>query len=189
MKVLHRFWAVLTGRSPAIVTTERSAAPAAPAPPPSVPAATCSGKRGRPASASLLRTLDLLRERPGITSRELAEQLSVSPAYARTLLKRAQSKLPAQPVALALVRETSQEVKNNELALLHARLDETEKSLAALRSTPPQGRGSWNLNRRAEVIRMAGAGMPAGDIAGGLNIARGEVEFILKVDRLLQGTA
>jgi len=187
MKVLQRFWAALTGRSHAIVTVEPTVAPAPAAPAPPSPAATCSGKRGRPASASLLRTLDLLRQRPDITARELAEQLSVSPAYARTLLKRAQSKLSAQPVTL-VVRETSQEVKNNELADLHARLDETEKSLASLRSTPPQGRGSWNLNRRAEVIRMACTGMLAADIAGGLNIPRGEVEFILKVDRLLQGT-
>jgi hypothetical protein len=161
-------------------------------------------KAARPEAASLVRTLELLCERPGLTARDLVQELSLSPSYSRRLLKRAKAKMNAEPASrpavgrtreaapepalqLALVGNSKKETATQGLAELQARLEQTEKSLATLCATPIQARGAWNLNRRAEVIRMAGEGAAAADIARSLNIPGGEVEFILKVDRMLQG--
>ena len=135
---------------------------------------TSEPKRGRPMSSSLLRTLDLLRNRPEVTAREIGNELGVSAAYARTLLKRARAK----------VTESAPPARNWED--IRARLDEAERSILVLRQTRPDVRTSWSLNKRAEVLRLAGSGTPGRDIAAALNIPGGEVEFILKIDQMLR---
>jgi hypothetical protein len=63
---------------------------------------------------------------------------------------------------------------------------ETERALDLMRTTPPNARGSWNLNRRAEVLRLHTAGHDVAAIAAAMSIASDEVVFILKVHRLMQ---
>lgn len=128
-------------------------------------------KRGRPVSESLSRTVEKLRTHPDITPAELAEQLKVSRDYARTLLRRARARIeetapaPAAPVPISRLRR---------LALEPAR-----QTAVAL---PAQ---SLNLNRRMQVLRRAQAGESQQAIAAAVGIPAGEVEFILKVDRIL----
>jgi hypothetical protein len=68
---------------------------------------------------------------------------------------------------------------------LSERLAETEKTLSALRSAPVHRRASLNLNRRAEVLRLSEAGEEPSSVAERLGIPAGEVEFVLKIDRIL----
>lgn len=137
-------------------------------------------KRGRPPSPALLRTIELVRERRNITHREVAEEVGVTPDYARTLLRRAQTKAPLLVPAVPARHDLAATVAD-----LQTRLEDAEQTLSALRTTPPQSRGSWNFNRRAEVLRLLASGVAPGEIASTLSIPAGEVEFILKVDRQL----
>jgi DNA-binding CsgD family transcriptional regulator len=129
----------------------------------------------------------MLRARPDLTPKDVVAQLSVSQAYARTLLKRARMKLEAEgKPSLAVVGSPVRDSQNREIAELHARLERAEKGLATLCSTPPPARASWNLQRRAEVLRLAGSGVPCADIANRLSIPPGEVDFIVKIDEMLR---
>jgi DNA-binding CsgD family transcriptional regulator len=127
------------------------------------------------------RTLEALKHQPGITPAELASILSVSPSYARTLLRRARARKP-EPVQS--LRSAPQDFERT-VHELSARLTETENHLAALKAVPLHSRTSMHLNRRAEVLRLAEAGESESAIAGSMGIPPGEVAFILKVDRLL----
>jgi hypothetical protein len=64
--------------------------------------------------------------------------------------------------------------------IVHAEGDDSE-----LRTTPAHVRRSLNLNRRSEVLRLNAAGQPTAAIAEYLGLPGGEVEFILKIDRML----
>jgi hypothetical protein len=63
------------------------------------------------------------------------------------------------------------------------------ETLPALASVVPQRRGSLNLNRRSEILRLNEAGQSAGAIAENLGVPAGEVEFTLKIDRMLASAA
>ena len=141
--------------------------------------------RQRTVSSSLARTENLLRERPDLTANDLAAELALSPSYARRLLRRARATMSAASPAPLVVASTPIRVPDREIDDLRARLEKAETSLAVLCSSPPQSRGTWNLNRRAEVLRLAHKGMQPKEIAADMRIPAGEVEFILKVDRLL----
>jgi hypothetical protein len=153
----------------------------APAPAPHLP----GPKPGRPISAALSRTLDALKRQPAITPAELASVLSVSPSYARTLLRRARAR---QPEPVQSFRSIPPDVERT-VHELSARLTETENHLAALKAAPLHSRTSMHLNRRAEVLRLAEAGETESAIAARMAIPTGEVAFILKVDRLLANAA
>jgi hypothetical protein len=148
-------------------------------------------KPGRPISAALSRTIEVLSRNPAINSTELAATIGVSPSYARTLLRRARARgaEPSPPAWIQSVRAISpaapQADVNGSLRELSQRLTETEKTLAALRSVPVHGRASLNLNRRAEVLRLSEAGEEPARVAERLAIPPGEVEFVLKIDRIL----
>ena len=191
MKAFQKLWSVLTGPAPVAPAPELLSRPVIPAPKPE-----------RPAASSLARAVDLVRERPNMTARDLAMELSLTPSYARTLLKRALAKLASEeplvptpepvaeiaeetvaaPVQLALVAGP----RMPELADLQSRLEQAEKSLAHLCAAPAPVRVALSVNRRAEVVRMAGGGMGTSDIAAVLGIPGGEVDFIVKMHRLLQ---
>ena len=180
MNLWARIWRVVVG--------EASAAAPKPSEPPPLQHASSNNKRGRPTSAALLRTIDLVRTRHDITSQEIAKELKVSPSYARTLLRRAQAKAASVPALVPPVAAPRAGIENT-VARLEERLADAEQVLGSLRATPPHARGNWNLNRRAEVLRLADTGTAVGEIAATLAIPAGEVEFILKVNRILQAAS
>lgn len=201
MKIFQNIWHLLTGQArqaepeakpPVVIQAEIPVQPVTPA-----------VKADQAAPTSLQRVVDLLRKRPNLSAREIAGELSLSQDYSRKLLKRAKAQLDSESAAQASAKRTQRTASETPvltmvgsprpeppalaLAELQARLEATEKSLATLCATPVQSRGTWNLNRRSEVVRLAGNGTGASEIARNLSIPAGEVEFILKVDRLLQG--
>jgi hypothetical protein len=180
MKLWARIWRAVVG--------EASAPPAEHPQPAAPPQVGSNNKRGRPTSAALVRTIDLVRTRHDITPQEIAKELKVSPSYARTLLRRAQAKASSVPALVPAVAVPRAAIENT-VARLEERLADAEQVLGSLRVTPPHARGNWNLNRRAEVLRLADTGTAAGEIAARLAIPAGEVEFILKVNRILQAAS
>lgn len=149
-------------------------------------------KSGRPIAAALTRAVEALTKNPRITPGELAASLSVSPSYARTLLRRARARLaerPDAPQASPIHRVPPMHAAPGgtapSLQDLSNRLTETEKSLAALRTVPVHARVSLNLNRRAEILRLTEAGHDASVIARQLGIPAGEVDFVVKINHML----
>lgn len=159
-------------------------------------ATTGARKPGRPLSHSMTKAMEVVAKRPDISAAELAKALKVSSSYARTLLRRARARsadsgpavqpaaLVAMPMPDASAVSASPKLETA-VAEIATRLEETERILSALRSTPVQARANWNLNRRSEVVRLNSTGESAADIASRLAIPPGEVEFILKVDRMM----
>lgn len=137
-----------------------------------------TGRRKRPASAALLRTMEMVRQCETVTAAEVAAEIGVTVAYARRLLRQARSNALAPASADVHVI----------VATLQERIAATEETLARLQYTPPSARASWNLHRRAEVLRLTGTGVAPREIAEALSIPAGEVEFIVKIGRLLGET-
>lgn len=131
----------------------------------------------RPLSPTVSKVLDLVNAKPDITATEVAAVLKLSPSYARTVLRRARSASETARCSTA--------VPDTALLDLQRRLNSAEKDLAAVRSLPVHVRASLNLNRRAEVLRLLGGGLPPESVAEKLAIPQGEVDFIRKVDRML----
>jgi hypothetical protein len=147
-----------------------------------------SGRPGRPISTALSRTLEELTANPQITAAELASVLSVSPSYARTLLRRARARrtdgaAPARPRVIHSIARPEPSAANVQDTVheVSPRTPETEPALLA----PAPLRGSLNLSRRSEVLRLSEAGQSAAVIAENLGVPGGEVDFILKIDRFL----
>lgn len=151
---------------------------AATAPAPDVvPLVPAVSRPRRAFSPTVLKAIDLLNAKPDITASEIATVLRLSASYARTVLRRARSASETAACSTA--------VPDTALLELQRRLDLAEKDLAVIRSLPPHMRASLNLNRRAEVLRLLGGGLPPESVAEKLAIPPGEVEFIRKVDRML----
>ena len=173
-----------------------------------------SQRRGRPLSASMNKTLEVMKANPGISAAELAKKLSVSQSYARTLLRRAKSRCseaaskPASSQQTRAARRIETTGPARQPAVLHvpcapnedgavrvavseltSRLEQAEETIQMIRSTRSSSRGSWDLNRRSEVIRRSLAGEAPEAIASALEIPSGEVNFILKVHRVLTGAS
>jgi hypothetical protein len=148
-------------------------------------------RRGRPMSATLVRTLEMLAANPAVTPAEVSSELGVAASYARTLLRRARerSNEPAPVAARPRVQAVPAAVAPAPapVEVLLGRLEAMESEMRELRSSgPPQPRRErWDLSRRAEVIRRGLAGEDPAQIAACLRVPRGEVRFILKVQRLL----
>ena len=68
---------------------------------------------------------------------------------------------------------------------LAERLHQAEVEIRQLRTARPATRVSWDVQRRAEVLRRSLAGESAQYIAADLRIPSGEVAFILKVHQIL----
>jgi DNA-binding CsgD family transcriptional regulator len=183
-----KMWAALRSRRNSAVNSRMTAAPAPPAlPQPSPPRHNPPGpaRRSRSLSPSLTKTIDLLRQRPDLTAQDVAAELKLSPSYARTLLRRAQSHVPVAVPGPAPV--VAQPPVQTTIARLHQRITQTEQALAALHAAPSDMRATCaGPNRRAEILRLAESGYAAPDIAAKLAIPGGEVEFILKVNRVLR---
>jgi DNA-binding CsgD family transcriptional regulator len=154
-----------------------------------VPHAISTARRGRPVSATLVRTQELLVKRPAISAAELATALKVSPSYARTLLRRAKART-AEPVppsaisAIAAVAPSHRAEPAVNTTILN-RLEAAEREIRDLHSARVPTRSRWDLSRRAEVIRRGVAGESAAEIAANLQMPQGEVRFILKVHKVL----
>ncbi|MBC7924219.1 MAG: hypothetical protein H7039_01040 [Bryobacteraceae bacterium] len=184
---------------------EKSAPSAAPRP---VLAATPgpapdSGRRGRPVSDSLTRTIKLLASNEELTPAELAKVLKVTSSYARTLLRRARLRSgeetsetatsqviktgprPALPPAPVAVEPVQTVVSGDMLATVLDRLEAAEGEIQSLRSSRPATRATWSNSRRAEVIHRSTKGQTVEQIASDLVVPSGEVRFILKVHRLM----
>lgn len=172
-----------------------AAAPAATPEPEAIPAIE-TARPGRPVSPSMSATLELVAKNPTISAAELSRKLSVSPSYARTLLRRARAKAAINEdssprtqssaqirLALPAVAETPHLGSVvNELA---NRLGHAEDTIEHLRRARPQTRASWDLNSRAEVIRRSLGGEPREKIASDLGVPSGEIDFILKIHRIV----
>ena len=159
--------------------------PPAPEPPPRV--------AGRPMSPSLAKAIELVSSNDNITPQDLAKEIGVSKDYARTLIKRAKSKLsertPKLVSTLSHVVEEKGPVPAFEVSdavdELRRSLHQTQAQVEQLLQAPALPRTSLNANRRANVLRLQQKGRPAQEIARELGINLGEVEFILKVNRLV----
>ncbi len=195
---------------PRAVAVRQLAAPA--------PGVVDSGKRGRPISDSLARTLEVLAANPEISPADLASRLRLSPSYARTLLRRARNRVPEpaatpartargsnttsiqpisiqpvsiQPISIQQQVETASRTAqpvpapDDPLPGLAERLHQAEVEIRQLRTARPATKVSWDVQRRAEVLRRSLAGESAQYIAADLRIPSGEVAFILKVHQIL----
>lgn len=150
-------------------------------------------RSSRPPVAAFKRTMELLADNPDSSAAELAATLDVSLSYARTLLRRARSQ-PSGPVAAALERvqplpsqpvaESAADLQS-QIANLSTRLEEAGRVLAAVGLTPPEFRGIWRQNCRAEILRLHGMGESPASIAARLSIPSGDVTFVLKVESLI----
>jgi DNA-binding NarL/FixJ family response regulator len=117
-------------------------------------------RAGRPIASALAATLEHLQSNPDITAAELAELLRVTQSYARTLLRRARERCaPAVTDRLASI------------------------ATPALAPTPVAR--TPVASRRTAALKLAGAGHSTEHIAEKLQTTAGEVEFILKVQRLI----
>ncbi|MBC8167526.1 MAG: hypothetical protein H7Y20_16855 [Bryobacteraceae bacterium] len=172
---------------------------------PTQPAEPATQRPGRPPSSSMDHTLRAIKANPSISPAQLAAQLSLSTSYAGTLLRRAKAKAPQpkvtpikQPARIHAVLAASPAAVSpaqgdpglqSVVAELTTRLDKTEETLQHLRVSGPKSNVSWDLNRRTDVIRRSLKGETNGGIAHELSIPSGEVDFILKVHKILAGTA
>jgi hypothetical protein len=180
------------------VVTVPAQAKSSPSPPPGKSA-------GRSVSPSLAKAIALLVSNPGLTSLELADGAGVSRGYARTLLNKAKASVKAsvkerQPIPKvakpSIVRENVREKRDHvkkdlgpdmrdAVDELRRSLQETQAELHDLAAAPVVPRTSVNLNKRAKVLHMQQKGRPVQEIAKEMGMNVGEVEFILKVDRLI----
>ena len=164
---------------------------------------------GRPVSRSLTFAVEQLAMHPEITAAELADRLNVSRDYARTLIKRGRLKLNARtpkltrvaaPVTVPVVapvttsRLTSVSAPSaapaikdtiaKDLDELRRVLEDTRAQVRELAAAPPPVRRNLHLNKRAAILNLRQKGNQIEDIAEQLDLNVGEVEFVLKVDRL-----
>lgn len=154
-------------------------------------------RSSRPPAPALTRTVQLLADDPNISAAELAATLNVSLSYAKTLMRGAAAQ-PSRSLPTLLDRALSNSTTppaqagadvQGQIATLSARLDEAERVLTAVRTTPPEIRGSWHQNRRAEILRLHAAGESPAAIAARLSIPSGDVAFVLKVESLISELA
>lgn len=135
------------------------------------PSSVTKRSAGRSKSPSLLKAIELVQSRPEITAQQVAEEVGVSRDYARVLLKRARAR----------VSGTGSEPSS---VLASAEAERREPDIHQLAQAPVRVAGNLHLDRRSNVIRLNRKGTPADVIASDLGLSRGEVEFILKVNRL-----
>jgi DNA-binding CsgD family transcriptional regulator len=163
-------------------------APETPLPPATAPQDTASrnstGKTpatpGKAPSSAVNRTMELLARNPDLTAAQLASLLNVSQSYARTLLRRAKMAAPQPGTAAVVPAGPDWQATVRQLA---QRLEETESTLERLRSTPATTHPAA-ANRRADVLKLVADGQSSQSIAAALGIPTGEVEFIVKIDRM-----
>lgn len=145
------------------------------------------GRRGRPVSATLMKTIELLSRNSALTPAELSSKLGVAPSYARTLLRRARERAAEMTTPAAVVAvPAGQTVPAIPVDSIIQRLASVESQIRRLQPGAAQFSGRrWDLSRRAEVVRRGLAGEDSSEIAAALHIPQGEVRFILKVHRLI----
>ena len=129
--------------------------------------------------------LALLAEDPDINTADAAAKLDITRDYARTLLRRARNRV-AHPAAPEIQPSRSEQDADLRALIqqLSSRLCEAERLLDSLRFVPPASRTGWGSNRRTQVLQLAAAGKDPAAISSELGLPSGEVEFIIKVDRL-----
>src|SRR4051794_13948741 len=111
--VTNRLRLLFRREQPAVLSMPRAtkaAALPAKAPPLAVPLPPepSVNKRGRPVADALTRTVEILTKDPEISSAALADSLQLSRSYARTLLRRARTRVqqapkPAKPPKAAAI--------------------------------------------------------------------------------------
>jgi DNA-directed RNA polymerase specialized sigma24 family protein len=138
-------------------------------------------------SDSMSTALASLERKPDMTPAELAALLSVSRDYARTLLRRARTKLEVAPPAPIPVRAPAPVVAKAPQSPNKKKTRRPEvapqDTLVTFPSAPLQ---PVSANRRSQVLRLAEHGESPKDVASAVGMPVGEVEFILKVDRMLR---
>jgi hypothetical protein len=183
-KTIHRLKLVFDTPVPAPAPVEEQVLSPAPAVK-NLPKKTAAPRRGRPVSASLEKAVELVARNPQTTPAELAQKLSVSRDYGRTLLRRARARIEQDGRAAAAA---IQPVKKRPTAVpaLPASATEPKSEPESFPSLSIPFPRSINLNRRVQVLRLAAQGQTMQSIAMEVGIPTGEVEFVLKMDRLLR---
>lgn len=153
------------------VRVETKAQPAVSLPMPSVsfvkpPEPVREAERPRSAVA-------ILRDEPNLRPEELAARAGVTLSYARSLIRRQQAKPLTASIRPAIVDGNVARLQG-QVRELNRRLQQTETRLQ-----PPTGQA-----RRTEVLDRSAAGIGGVAIAEELAVAEGEVDFILKIERL-----
>jgi hypothetical protein len=152
------------------------------APVKSAPRRSAAPRRGRPVSSTLEKAIELLAGDPQITPAQLAQKLSVSRDYGRTLLRRARARLEQEPRPAA----SKPAAAAKKMAAVPSAPPSTPPEAACTPSLSIPFPQSINLNRRVQVLRLASQGEAPQSIAARVGIPTGEVEFVLKMDRLLR---
>jgi hypothetical protein len=146
---------------------------------------------GRPVSAALSRTVLLLGSNPQLTAADIVRELGVTKSYARTLLRRAKEKAPPAsrqeaPQVLPVVPAVpGAGPVNAALDDLQRRLAQAEQNLQDLSAGPTRNLNGFGRSGRSQVVHLAEKGQSSEEIAQSLGLPRGEVDFILKVERIL----
>lgn len=153
-------------------------------------------------SPAVERAQKLLQAHPQLTPAELSQVLQVTPAYARSLLKQAQKHRSTRRTAgrvsgqssgksaplPAPVREAVPGLEDT-LEKLNRRLSEAEQALLQLRSARNGSSEQLAADRRVEIIRRVLQGESPESVARSLQITPGEVQFTLKIHRIVNSQA
>ena len=164
-------------------------------PPPKREVPEPTPRKGRSTEDTLSRTVELLSSNSQVTAGEVAKSLGVSASYARSLLRRARTRVAEQkptvisaaPTAMSTASSPAANKPSSEDALtgILSRLSAAESELSQLRTRPVAKDMRWDLTTRSEVLRRHSAGETLQAIAAALGIPQGQVRFILEVNQIL----
>jgi hypothetical protein len=182
-----------TPAAKAVTQTRRKSSPAKREVPDAAP------RKGRSTEDTLSRTVELLSSNSQVSAGEVAKSLGISASYARSLLRRARTRVTEQktpvPATTSTVIKTASSTatassaakSSNEEALtgILSRLSAAETELSQLRTRPATKDMRWDLTTRSEVLRRHSAGETLQAIAAALGIPQGQVRFILDVNQIL----
>ena len=131
-------------------------------------------RKGRSTEDTLSRTVELLSSNSQVSAVEVAKSLGVSASYARSLLRRARTRVTEQkapvPATTPTVLKTASSTATASAAAAHkssneealtgilSRLSAAETELSQLRTRPATKDMRWDLTTRSEVLRRHSAG-------------------------------
>jgi hypothetical protein len=118
--------------------------------------------------------VDILRNEPDLDAATLAARAGVTLSYARSLVRRRQAKSGLPPPRI-VTPDGSVSLLQSQVRELSRRVEQTQDRIAR----PPS-----SLSRRTQVLDRQAAGIASKRIAEELEMPIGEVDFIVKIDRI-----
>jgi hypothetical protein len=161
MMLLERLSTWLRGRFTRLEAKEEAPPQFSAAPVPSVPE--------RPQSA-----VAILRNEPNLPAAELAARAGVTLSYARSLIRPQQAK-PLANSLRPMFPDGGVAVLQSQVRELTRRVEHTEDRIV---------RPSADVSRRAQILERSTAGVASTAIAEQLSLPQGEIDFILKIERI-----